>query len=134
MLFTIKSEPRTLLFFETANRLCDSLADMLEVLGDRRIEIARELTKVHEEVIHTSLSSAAGDLKDKTIKGEIVLIVEGAKEPAPAPAQDLEKEVHSAMTQFGISRSEAAKLIASARGIRKQDVYRALARKDEPQP
>ena len=131
--FTIKNEPRTLVFFETANRLGDSLADMLEVLGDRRIEIARELTKVHEEMIRTSLSSAASDLRDKTIKGEIVLIVEGAKEPAPAPAEDLEKELHTAMKQLGISRSEAAKLIASARGIRKQDVYRALARKGEPQ-
>jgi len=127
--FTIKNEPRTLVFFETANRLGDSLADMLEVLGDRRIEIARELTKVHEEVIRTSLSSVASDLRDKTIKGEIVLIVEGAKEPAPASAEGLEKEVRSAMKQFGISRSEAAKLIASARGIRKQDVYRALAQK-----
>ena len=131
MLFKSKNEPRTLVFFETANRLCDSLADMLEVLGDRRIEIARELTKVHEEMIRTSLSSAASDLRDKTIKGEIVLIVEGAKEPAPAPAEDLEKELHTAMKQLGISRSEAAKLIASARGIRKQDVYRALTREHE---
>jgi 16S rRNA (cytidine1402-2'-O)-methyltransferase len=132
--FKSKNEPRTLVFFETANRLCDSLADMLEVLGDRRIEIARELTKVHEEVIRTSLSSAASDLRDKTIKGEIVLIIEGAKEPPSAPASDLNEEVHSAIKQLGISRSEAAKLIASARGIRKQDVYRALARKDKPEP
>jgi 16S rRNA (cytidine1402-2'-O)-methyltransferase len=129
--FSIKNEPRTLLFFETANRLGDSLKDMFEVLGDRRIEIARELTKVHEEVIRTSLASAASDLEDKTIKGEIVLIVEGAKEAVSATASDLGEEVRSVMKQLGISRSEAAKLVASARGIRKQDVYRALARSDE---
>lgn len=129
----LKNQPRTLLFFETANRLDASLKDMFDVLGDRRIEIARELTKVHEEVIRTSLSSAASELKDKTIKGEIVLIVEGAKDTVSAPASDIGEEVRSVMKQLGISRSEAAKLVASARGIRKQDVYRALARKGKPE-
>lgn len=131
MLFAIKNEPRTLLFFETAHRLCSSLKDMFEVLGDRKVEIARELTKVHEEVIRTSLSRAGNDLSGRTIKGEIVLIAEGAKECVSESESDLGEEVRSVMKQLGISRSEAAKLVASARGIRKQDVYRALARKRE---
>jgi len=127
---TLKNEPRTLVFFETAIRLGKSLADMLAVFGDRKLEIARELTKIHEEVIRTSLSPALADLQKKPLKGEIVLIVEGAKETAASHVTDLRQEVKSLQEQLSISRSEAVKLVASARGLRKQDVYRELAREE----
>jgi 16S rRNA (cytidine1402-2'-O)-methyltransferase len=126
----LKHEARTMLFFETANRLAESIADMLAVLGDRKLEIARELTKMHEEVIRTSLSGAAADLRGKTIKGEIVLIVEGAKETAPSSAVEVKQEVQSLVEQLGITKSEAVKLVASTRRLRKQDIYRELAREE----
>jgi len=98
----MKDEERTMVFFETANRLAKSLADMEAAFGDRKVEIARELTKIHEEVIRTSLSEAMARLQEKRVKGEIVLIVEGAREA-----------------------------IASATGVEKRNLYRELAREKE---
>jgi 16S rRNA (cytidine1402-2'-O)-methyltransferase len=125
----LKDEPRTMVFFETANRLRESLADMLAAFGERKIEIARELTKIHEEIIRTSLSEAVTAFQEKPVKGEIVLIVEGASEKPPAPPESVEERVQSLAEQLGISTSEAVKLVAAEKGIRKQDVYRELLKR-----
>ncbi len=131
-LFSMKDEPRTMVFFETANRLTKSLADMLAAFGERRIELARELTKIHEEVIRTSLSEVAATLREKPVKGEIVLIVEGAKETTASSSTDFKEQVRILTEQLGISRSEAIKLVASAKGIKKQLVYREVAGHKKP--
>ncbi len=123
----LNDERRTLVFFETAIRLRKCLVEMFEVFGERKIEIARELTKIHEEVIRTSLSEAASVLP-QPIKGEIVLIVEGAKKKSASLPTDPEKSVRVLVEQLGISRSEAIKLLASATGTKKQDIYRKVAR------
>lgn len=128
----MRDEPRTMVFFETANRLSKSLADMFAAFGERRIEIARELTKIHEEVIRTSLSEAAAILQEKAVKGEIVLIVEGAKKKSASLPGDLRKHVQALTEQLGISRSEAIKLVASAAGVKKQFLYREVARGKKP--
>ena len=128
----LRNEPRTMVFFETANRLAKSLTDMLGVFGERKIEIARELTKIHEEIIRTSLSEAVTAFQEKPVKGEIVLIVEGAAEKPPAPPESVEERVQSLAEQLGISTSEAVKLVAAEKGIRKQDVYRELLKGTEP--
>ena len=132
--FRMKDEPRTMVFFETANRLAKSLADMLAVLGERKVEIARELTKVYEEVIRTSLSEAAVVLQEKPLKGEITLVVEGAKHAPPSSPEDLKKMVQALREQLGISRSEAVKLVASTAGIKKQELYREVVREEKPEP
>ena len=131
-LFSMKDEPRTIVFFETANRLTKSLADMFEAFGERRIELARELTKIHEEVIRTSLSEAAATLREKPVKGEIVLIIEGAKGTTAFSSTDFKEQVRVLTEQLGISRSEAIKLVASAKGIKKQLVYREVAGHKKP--
>ncbi len=129
-LMSMQNETRTMVFFETANRLAKSLAEMLTIFGERRIEIARELTKIHEEVIRTSLSQAEGLLSEKPLKGEIVLIVKGAKEVAASTPTDLKEHVRSLMEQSGLSLSETVKLVASAKGIKKQDIYRELSEEE----
>jgi 16S rRNA (cytidine1402-2'-O)-methyltransferase len=129
--FTLRNEPRTMVFFETANRLDNSLADMSAVFGDRKVEIARELTKIHEEVIRTSLSQSPAVLRDKTIKGEIVLIVEGATATEELSPVGLGDEVRQLMEELRISKSEAVTLVASARGVRKQQIYRELTGRRE---
>jgi len=132
---SMKEEPRTMVFFETANRLLKSLADMFAAFGERKIEIARELTKIHEEVIRTCLSGAAGALASPTggVKGEIVLIVEGArKKSAPLP-DDVGKRVRVLAEQLGISTSEAVRLLASVTGVKRQKLYREIAEEKEPE-
>ena len=75
----IVNETRTLVFYEAPHKLSATLKDMAQVLGDRRIAIVRELTKIHEEIIRTTLKKAAEDYANGEIKGEIVLVIEGAK-------------------------------------------------------
>ncbi|MCK5257811.1 MAG: 16S rRNA (cytidine(1402)-2'-O)-methyltransferase, partial [Deltaproteobacteria bacterium] len=74
---SLKDQQRTLMFYESPRRLLSTLKDLLEVLGDRKIAIARELTKVFEEIIRGKTSEVIELLENKTIKGEITILVSG---------------------------------------------------------
>ena len=74
---SIKNEERTIIFYETPHRLKRALKDMVEILGDRKIVIARELTKKYEEIIRGNLSQVITEINTKEIKGEITLVVQG---------------------------------------------------------
>ena len=74
---SIKNEERTIIFYEAPHRLKRSLKDMLEILGDRKIVIARELTKKYEEIIRGKLNLVLSEMNTKEIKGEITLVVQG---------------------------------------------------------
>jgi 16S rRNA (cytidine1402-2'-O)-methyltransferase len=74
----VKTERRTMVFYEAPHKLASTLSDMLAAWGDRRIALVRELTKIHEEVIHTTLAQAAARYADGSAKGEFVLVIEGA--------------------------------------------------------
>jgi len=75
----LAGEGGTMVFFESPHRLAATVSELLESFGERRIAVCRELTKVYEEVTRTSLSQAARDLAGKTVKGEVVLVVEGKR-------------------------------------------------------
>ncbi|MFB0532635.1 MAG: 16S rRNA (cytidine(1402)-2'-O)-methyltransferase [Desulfatiglandales bacterium] len=76
----LKSEWRTMIFFESPHRLVKMLTDMYEILGDRNIALAREMTKVFEEIKRGSVGEILSLLKDERIRGEYTIIVEGRKE------------------------------------------------------
>lgn len=124
-------ERRTMVFYEAPHKLPSTLQDMLKVLGDRRIAIVRELTKIHEEVIRTTLAEAARRYQEESPRGEIVLIIEGSAAPE-APIQTPEDAVSSARRwmEQGLSASEAAKRAAAESGIKKGDIYRMLSGKE----
>lgn len=128
-LTSLVNEKRTMCFYEAPHKLSRTLIDMAEVFGDRRIAIVREITKIHEEVIHTSLKRAAEDYKDSSLKGEIVIIVEGAGD-APVPEMDINEAVKiaEAHVKDGKSISEAAKLASKACGgaVKKGEIYKLL--------
>ena len=123
----VKDERRTMIFYEAPHKLYATLRDMLDAWGDRRIAIVRELTKIHEEVIRTTLSEAVQRSKDDPFKGEIVLVIEGATAPA-AEAYTLEEAVALAKEKLeqGLAPSEAAKQAAAESGLAKRDIYRAI--------
>ena len=123
----VKDERRTMIFYEAPHKLYATLRDMLDAWGDRRIAIVRELTKIHEEVIRTTLSEAVRRSKDDPFKGEIVLVIEGATAPA-AEAYTLEEAVALAKEKLeqGLAPSEAAKQAAAESGLAKRDIYRAI--------
>ena len=79
---SLKDQPKTLIFYESPRRLLPTLNDLLEVLGDRKIVIARELTKIFEEVIRGKASQVIERLEDKTIKGEATILVSGTPSPS----------------------------------------------------
>lgn len=123
----LKNEPRTMCFYEAPHKLANTLKDMLEAFGDRPIALVREITKIHEEVIHTTLAQAADTYADNSLKGEIVLIVAGATEEQEE-TQTLADAVAQAkrLMEKGVSISEAAKLAAKASSFKKGEIYKEL--------
>ena len=119
--------------FLSTNRknLIYTLQDMLEVLGDRRIALCRELTKLHEEIIRTTFSGALERYREKSPRGEYVLIIEGAPEPEKTSLTLEEAAAQvKALRESGISVSDAAKQVAKQTGYKKGELYR-LALEDE---
>lgn len=130
-LLEIRNEKRTMVFYEAPHKLPAMLADLYEALGERRIAIVRELTKIHEEVIRTTLSQAAGKYAaegGETPRGEFVIIVEGAHDTASEESITPEQgaEMARSLIAGGMPPSEAAKQAAKATGLKKGDIYRLL--------
>ena len=120
--------PGTLIFYEAPHRLKEMLADACELLGKRQCVIARELTKVHEEFVRATLSEMAELLIDRTVKGEIVLLIGPAvSDNQFKPVQDsISAEVEAAMRSEGLDRKSALKRIARLRGITRSEAYRRM--------
>lgn len=118
----------TLVVFEGASRLGESLADMAEMLGPRPAAVARELTKLHETVIRGPLDVLAADPRLQAPKGEVVVIV-GPGAACEASAADAEAALAEALERLG--PAEAASEVAKALGLPRRDLYRrAVALKD----
>ena len=133
-LASLREERRTMVFYEAPHKLPATLRDLLEALGDRRVALARELTKVHEEVIRTTLSEAALRYADGGARGEFVLVVEGAAEQEAPENVSLEEAARAASERArreGIPLSQAARRIAAMTGLRKSEIYQALTRQEE---
>lgn len=77
MLQQIKEYPYTLVFFESPHRVLETLEDIEEIIGDRRIVICRELTKIYEEILRGKVSEVLKELRKREIKGEITIVLEG---------------------------------------------------------
>lgn len=129
---SLQHEVRTMVFYEAPHKLPSTLEDMLEALGDRRICLVRELTKLHEEVRHTTLAEAVIYYRENAPRGEFVLILEGKapEELPPATTEDGVQLAEQLMQEEGLSPSEAARRAAAETGLKKGDIYRLLTRKE----
>ncbi len=128
-LLELKCEKRTMVFYEAPHKLLSTLRDMYEYFGERDIAIIRELTKLHEEVIHTTFSDAIAMYSgDKTPKGEFVLVVSGYEKTEENKVYTIEEAVKIANEYIrdGNSASAAAKMAAADTGLRKNDIYRQI--------
>jgi 16S rRNA (cytidine1402-2'-O)-methyltransferase len=126
---SLSSIPATLILYEAPHRLIASLEDMIAILGDRQVSMARELTKVHEEFLHGTISEILALLQSRpAILGEVTLVIERgeiATIESVYPSsirQHLEEEI----SRTGLSRNEALKSIAKKRGISRKDAYNLL--------
>ncbi len=132
---SIKNDTRTLVFYEAPHKLIHTLRDLREVMGNRRISMARELTKIHEEVIRCTLDEAIEKYEAQAPKGEYVLVLEGEDQEAVEEAKitswnEISLEEHlKYYTDKGMDRKEALKRVAGDRGISKREVYNSLLEK-----
>ena len=126
-LLSLQNESRTMVFYEAPHKLLSTLEDMAEVFGgDRPISLCRELTKLHEEVVRTTISGAIEKYTQQPPKGEFVLVIAGAPEAEEAPASgaDAAGRVAQLMAQ-GLSRKDAVKQTAKELNLPKNLVYDA---------
>ncbi len=130
---SLREETRTLIFYEAPHKLLRTLRDLLETFGDRDIALCRELTKVHEEIIRTTLSAALDRFSapDSPPRGEFVLVLRGAEEPA-APALDTAAALAlvERLRGEGLSLREACRRAAADTGYGKNELYRLSLEKE----
>ncbi len=130
---SLAKETRTVIFYEAPHKLTATLWDLYKALGDRNITLCREMTKLHEENIYTTLSQAQTLYSDENPpRGEFVLVVEGAKEEESDKDDALRQAVTAAETlrQEGLSLSAASRSAAATYGVSKNAVYAALVKKE----
>ena len=125
---SIKEEKRTIIFYEAPHKLKSTLDDLYSTIGDRKISIVRELTKVHEEVLRFSLSEAIKYYENINPRGEFVLVIEGASDNDIKEEYTLEDAVNMAnkLMNEGKSVSESAKIASKETKLKKGDIYKRL--------
>lgn len=129
-LAALRTLPAALVMFEAPHRLHDTLADLEAVFGDRRMLLARELTKLHEQILRGTPAEIGAAL-GQTPRGEATLVVEGARAPAaadeerpPAGPRMSAKAFVTRLRAEGLSRRDAARALAVAYGMASRDAYR----------
>ena len=128
LLATMTRERRTLVTFEAPHRLRASLADLKDVLGDRRIALARELTKMYEEVWRGSISQALAHFEGSPPRGEFTLVIEGAREEQTTWNEERVVEALTELMADGVKKKEAIKVVADLAGWPKREVYKVALR------
>ncbi len=123
----LKTERATLVLYEAPHRIRETLADALEVLGDRQASLARELTKLHEQFLRGTLSELVAHFAEQQPRGEMTLVIAGnAKDNlAPVETGSISNQVERLMLG-GLNRNDAIKQAAKSRGLSKREAYQLM--------
>jgi len=117
-------EERTMIFYEAPHKVIRAIEDMIDILGDRRAVMTRELTKIHEETVRGTLSEILKRLKTGTVKGEFTLIVHGATTEPLKQDIDTAEYLRNLMLHRGMTRKDAISVAADELGLPKKEVYK----------
>ena len=127
---SLKNETRTMIFYEAPHKILYTLKDLYDIIGNRNITICRELTKLHEEFRITTIKEAIEDIEKNSIKGEIVLVVEGKNEQE-LKNEELEKlneisnvDLVKEYINLGMDKKDAIKKVAKDKKLNKNEVYK----------
>jgi 16S rRNA (cytidine1402-2'-O)-methyltransferase len=120
----LKTEKRTLVFYEAPHRIIATVDDILNILGDRKAVVTRELTKVHEEAIRGSMTEILARLNSGSTKGEFTIILHGATETPAEQHLDTKEYLKTLMLHRGLSKKEAISVAAEELGLPKKEVYK----------
>ena len=131
-LLRLQGEERTMVFHEAPHKLRATLSDMAEILGDRPVALCRELTKLHEETLRTTLSAAVALYAEREPRGEYGLVVAGAR-PMEEPAVTLEEGVSRVqrLREDGIKMKEAVRSVAGQTALNKNELYDAVLKAEK---
>jgi 16S rRNA (cytidine1402-2'-O)-methyltransferase len=124
LLDDVARERHTLIFFETPHRLRRSLADIEELLGDRRLAIGREMTKVHEEIWRGTVAEARAHFEHTEPRGEFTLVVDGVPEEKGCWGEEQVRAALEDLLAKGLRRPDAAKRVAELSGWDRGAVYK----------
>ena len=120
----IKKDGKTTIIYEAPHKLINTLNDILNNLGDRKIVLARELTKIHEEFIRGNVTEIINIFKDKAPKGEFIILIEGIKIKEENNLNNLSLEEHYKFYENqGLEKKEIIKKIAKDRNVNKNEIY-----------
>ena len=125
----LEREQRTMIFYEAPHKLKSTLKDMYEYFGNRKIVLAREMTKIHEEIIRSTIEEVIKKYEEDNPKGEFVVIVDGYKGEAIKEVfwQNMTIDEHyKYYLDKGMARMDATKKVASDRGVSKREIYGEL--------
>lgn len=126
LLKSVENEPGTIIILESPHRLAVTLGDVLDVLGDRRIAVCRELTKVHEEIFRGTVSESIEYYEEP--RGEFTLVIEGVPEKsAPELTGEVDKRLRE-MRSSGLTAREAIARMSGETGLSRKELYRAWLR------
>lgn len=131
-LAVLQKESRTCILYEAPHRLKTTLHDLADTLGERRISISRELTKLHEECLRMTLPEAAAYYDTHEPRGEFVLIIEGASN-TPEPSIEQAAALAQQLTDTGVTLRDAVKQAAKQTGIRKNVLYQHMLSRNNPE-
>lgn len=123
----LKNEERTMVFYEAPHKLKRTLDDFKEAFGgERRVVLAREITKIHEEMLRFSLDEAIKYYEENDVKGEFVIVLEGVTIKAEEEDTQSIIELMEKYLEEGYDKKEAMKIVAKQKGISKSEVYKEL--------
>ena len=121
----------TAIVYESPERLLESLRDALDILGDVEVAVAREMTKLHEELIRGTISEVVAQLESRAVKGEVTVVFAAA---APVVAEVAPNDVAAEFARLrdsGMRRNDAVKAVAEKFGLRKNEVYKMLLQEED---
>jgi 16S rRNA (cytidine1402-2'-O)-methyltransferase len=128
-LHALRAETRTLVFYEAPHRLKETLNQMQAILGDREIVLAREVSKIHEEFLHGSISQSMRQLGDREMLGELTLVVKGSAGESAISDERLKTEIRK-LKREGLRVKEIAEVLGERYDLAKREVYK-MALEDE---
>jgi 16S rRNA (cytidine1402-2'-O)-methyltransferase len=120
----LRHDPRTIVFFESPRRVHTLLREIITGLGNRRVAVCRELTKLHEEVVRGGAEEVLAELDERALKGEVAVVVEGERDPEPPDLAALLAEVR-VLVEGGMRTRDAARALVERHGASANELYRA---------
>jgi 16S rRNA (cytidine1402-2'-O)-methyltransferase len=119
---SLRAESRTVVFYEAPHRLQESLSDMLHLLGDREIVVAREVSKIHEEYLRGTIAEVISQLGERDVKGEITVVVHGSSGESPVSEGEIETEIRR-LIDGGVGVKQISELLGTRYRLAKREVY-----------